>query len=82
MAINVVCARCEQERERLERPPIGGATGQRIQENVCRDCWHERRDTSTQLINHCGLVLGDPAHRQELRTAMWEFLNLNEDDET
>ena len=49
---------------------------------MCRDCWHEWRDTSTQLINHYGLVLGDPAHRQQLRTAMWEFLNLDEDDET
>ena len=42
----------------------------------------EWRDTSTQLINHYGLVLGDPAHGQQLRTAMWEFLNLDEDDET
>jgi len=41
VAINVVCARCEQERERLERPPMGGATGQRSQENVCRDCWQK-----------------------------------------
>jgi len=82
VAINVVCARCEQERKRLERPPIGGATGQMIQENVCRDCWQEWRDTSTQLINHYGLVLGNPAHREQLRMAMREFLNLDEDDET
>jgi len=25
VATNVVCARCEQEREGLEQPPMGGA---------------------------------------------------------
>lgn len=79
MATNVVCARCEQERERLEQPPMGGPIGHKVQENVCRDCWQEWRDTSAQLINHYGLVLGDPAHRQQLSTAMREFLNLDED---
>ena len=80
METKVVCARCEQEQQALERPPIGGATGQRIQENVCRDCWQEWRERSAQLINHYGLVLGNPAHRQQLRIAMWEFLNLDEDE--
>ena len=80
MATNVVCARCEQEREGLERPPMGGPIGHQVQENVCRDCWQEWRDTSAQLINHYGLVLGNPAHRQQLRIAMREFLNLDEDE--
>ncbi len=80
MATNVVCAKCEQEREGLEQPPIGGPIGQKVQENVCGDCWQEWRTTSAQLINHYGLVLGNPAHRQQLRTAMREFLNLDEDE--
>lgn len=80
METKVVCARCEQERERLERPPIGGPTGQMIQENVCRDCWQEWRIRSAQLINHYGLVLGDPAHREQLRIATREFLTLDEDE--
>ena len=78
MANRVVCARCEQEREGLDQPQMGGANGQRILERVCGDCWQEWRETSAQLINHYGLVLGDPAQRQQLRLAMWEFLNLEE----
>ncbi len=45
-----------------------------------RDCWQEWRDTSAQLINHYGLVLGNPAQGQQLRTAMREFLNMDEDE--
>ncbi len=80
MATNIVCARCEHEREGLEQPPMGGPIGHKVQENVCRDCWQEWRDTSGQLINHYGLVLGNPAHRQQLRIAMREFLKLDEDE--
>jgi len=78
LANKVMCARCEQEREGLEQPPMGGAGGQRVLERVCAACWQEWRETSAQLINHYGLVLGDPAQRQQLRLAMWEFLNLEE----
>ena len=78
MANKVKCSRCEQEREGLEQPPMGGANGQRILEHVCGDCWQEWREASAQLINHYGLVLGNPAHRQQLRLAMWEFLNQEE----
>ena len=78
MANKVLCARCEQEREGLEQPPMGGASGQQVLESVCAACWQEWRETSAQLINHYGLVLGDPAHRQQLRLAMREFLNLEE----
>ena len=80
MATSVVCARCEQEREGLEQPPMGGAHGQEILESVCRDCWQEWRETSALLINHYGLVLGNPAHRQQLRQAMREFLNLDDEE--
>ncbi len=80
MATNIVCARCGQERERLEQPPMGGAIGHKVQENACRECWQEWRDTSARLINHYGLALGNPAHRQQLRVAMREFLDLDEDE--
>ncbi len=78
MTTNLVCARCEQDREGLEQPPMGGPLGQQILANVCRECWQEWRETSALLINHHGLVLGDPAHRQQLRVAMREFLSLDE----
>ncbi len=78
MTTNLVCARCEQDREGLEQPPMGGPIGQQILANVCRECWQEWRKTSALLINHHGLVLGNPAHRQQLRVAMREFLSLDE----
>ena len=78
MANKVLCSRCEQKREGLDQPPMGGAGGQQVLESVCAACWQEWRETSAQLINHYGLVLGDPAQRQQLRLAMWEFLNLEE----
>ena len=78
MANKVVCARCEQEREGLDQSPMGGAGGQQVLESVWAACWQEWRETSAQLINHYGLVLGNPAHRQQLRLAMREFLNLEE----
>ena len=78
MACKVACVRCEQRREGLERPPMGRPGGQNVLENVCRDCWQEWRQTSDQLINHYGLVLGNPDHRKKLRQAMREFLNLDE----
>jgi Fe-S cluster biosynthesis and repair protein YggX len=58
---------------------MGGPTGQKVLENVCAACWEEWRETSARLINHYGLVLGNPAHRQQLRVAMREFLNLDEE---
>ncbi len=59
---------------------MGGSIGHTVQESVCRDCWQQWRDTSAQLINDYALALGNPAHRQQLRVAMREFLNLDEDE--
>jgi Fe-S cluster biosynthesis and repair protein YggX len=62
----------------MSAPPMGGPTGQELLENVCADCWAEWRETSGLLINHHGLVLGNPEHRMQLRAAMREFLDLDE----
>lgn len=80
MADTVLCSRCQEEKTGLESAPMGGAVGQLVLENVCADCWSEWRATSEQLINHHGLVLGDPHHRAQLRESMREFLGLDEDD--
>lgn len=75
----ITCIRCKEEKkESLAQPPMGGPLGQTIVECVCQDCWREWRETSARLINHYGLNLGDPHHRQELRRVMKEFLNLPE----
>jgi len=74
----IVCARCGQSKPSLEEAPVGGELGQSIHERICVDCWEEWRTTSAQLINHYGLNLGMPEHRQQLRKAMKEFLGLEQ----
>ena len=73
----IVCNRCQQSKESLSEPPVGGQLGQMIIAHVCPDCWDEWRETSARLINHYGLNLGIPDHRAELRRAMKEFLGLD-----
>jgi Fe-S cluster biosynthesis and repair protein YggX len=76
MATTLQCIRCEKTKEPLEEPPVGGELGQKILGQICSDCWEEWRETSARLINHYGLNLGHPEHRQQLRGAMKEFLTL------
>jgi len=49
-------------------------------QRICSDCWQEWTETSARIINHYGLNLGHPGHRQQLREAMIEFLDLADDD--
>jgi len=81
MATTVVCSRCDQEKPALDSAPMGGAMGARVLEGVCAECWAEWREASPRVINHYGLVLGNPEHRAQLRVAMLEFLGLDEEDE-
>jgi Fe-S cluster biosynthesis and repair protein YggX len=76
-ATTIACRRCKQDKPPLDAPPVGGALGETIVTTVCADCWAEWRETSARLINHYGLNLGLPDHRQELRRAMKEFLGLD-----
>ena len=70
----ITCHRCKESKEALADPPMGGALGGRIHAEICSDCWNEWRESSSRLINHYGLNLGSPEHRQELRRVMKEFL--------
>ena len=72
----IACKRCEEKKEGLKELPVGGELGKTIVECVCSDCWDQWREMSAQLINHHGLNLGNPSHRQELRRVMKEFLKL------
>jgi Fe-S cluster biosynthesis and repair protein YggX len=74
--MEITCIRCKQTKAQLPSPPTGGQLGLDIQSSVCSDCWNEWRETSARLINHYGLNLGQPDHRQELRRVMKEFLGL------
>ena len=41
MARTVFCVKLGQEAEGLERPPLPGALGKRIFENVSKEAWQE-----------------------------------------
>jgi len=77
MAI-ITCTRCMQTTEALPEPPVGGELGVTIHSRICPDCWEEWRQASAQMINHYGLNLGLPEHRQQLRKVMKEFLSLDQ----
>ena len=49
---------------------MGGPLGEKIVDVICTDCWGEWRAMSGNLINHRGLNLGMPEHREQLRKAM------------
>lgn len=72
----IVCSRCNQTKEQLGEPPVGGELGGTIVARICVDCWEEWRENSARLINHYGLNLGLPEHRTQLRGAMKEFLSI------
>ncbi len=72
----VKCVRCGEEREALSAPPLVGARGQKVQENVCAACWEEWIEQSKNIINHYGIEVADPNQRRRLYAVMAEFLKL------
>ena len=55
----------------LERPPFKGERGERIQREICANCWKDWLTHQTMLINHFGL---DPRQR-EARTFLYEQID-------
>jgi Fe-S cluster biosynthesis and repair protein YggX len=69
----VYCVKLGRELPGLDRPPMPGALGQRIYEQISKqayDMWEAQR---TLIINHYGLNLADPESRKILRDQMEEF---------
>ncbi len=62
----IQCRHCRKEAPRLEQPPFRTPLGDRIQAEICRDCWSEWLQHQTLLINHYGLDPRDPKARQFL----------------
>lgn len=63
MSRTVHCIKLGQEAEGLDRPPLPGALGQRIYEQVSKPAWKEWIAHQTRLINEQRLVLADPKAR-------------------
>jgi Fe-S cluster biosynthesis and repair protein YggX len=62
----------------LDRPPIPDEIGQRIQANICADCWNAwLRDYSIKVINELRLDLSTERGQEEYDRYMREFLGLD-----
>ncbi|MBI3971264.1 MAG: Fe(2+)-trafficking protein [Chloroflexi bacterium] len=72
----ITCARCGRRAEPLDSPPLVGARGQVVQQQICPACWQEWVEQSKNIINHYGIEVADPRQRQQLYAVMAEFLSI------
>jgi Fe-S cluster biosynthesis and repair protein YggX len=73
----VVCKRCGRVGPQLVRPPMRGAFGQEVFENICASCWREAIGVGTKVINELRLPLDDPQAGKVWDQHIREFLNLS-----
>jgi Fe-S cluster biosynthesis and repair protein YggX len=72
----VQCKRCGRVQPRLPGPPMRGAFGQEVYENICPDCWRDAIGQGTKVINELRLPLNDPQASKIWDQHIREFLNL------
>ncbi len=72
----LTCSRCDQEREKLAKPPFGGDLGERIQAAVCGPCWAEWLEEQKKEMNEHRLSMGNQDHQARLLEMMKSFLKL------
>ncbi|HEY3935213.1 MAG TPA: oxidative damage protection protein [Gemmatimonadales bacterium] len=72
--MTVHCVRCGREGERQAFKPFGNDLGQRIFDNICKNCWGDWLKQQQQLINHYGLVPHQPKAREFLLRNLEQFL--------
>ena len=75
MSRNVFCRKHQKEMEGLNNPPMPGARGQDIYDNISRAAWEEWQSQQTMLINEKHLSLMDPSTRKYLQAQMERFFN-------
>jgi len=75
MSRNVFCRKHQTEMEGLDNPPMPGARGQDIYNNISKAAWEEWQSQQTMLINEKHLSLMDPNTRKYLQAQMERFFN-------
>lgn len=78
MSRTVLCRKYGQELPGLAAPPLPGAAGEDIFDNVSAKAWEQWQHLQTMLINEHHLSMVDANARQYLREQMARFL-ANED---
>tara|TARA_R110002073_G_scaffold108271_3_gene243177 strand:- start:1407 stop:1679 length:273 start_codon:yes stop_codon:yes gene_type:complete len=81
MARMVFCRKHKEELEGLDLPPMPGAKGQDIFENVSKKAWGEWMAHQTMLINEKRLNLMDMTDRAYLDEQRDKFFNDEKVDE-
>ena len=66
MARTVKCIKLGREADGLDFPPMPGAMGKRLYENVSKEAWQQWIRLQTMIINENRLNLADPQHRKYL----------------
>ncbi|MDR3414102.1 MAG: oxidative damage protection protein [Formivibrio sp.] len=83
MGRTVNCVKLGCEAEGLDFPPLPGAMGKRIYENVSKEAWQAWVKHQTMLINENRLSLADPRAREYLAQQMESyFFGLGADQPT
>lgn len=70
----ITCRRCGDGAPPLEKAPFRSELGERIQREICGDCWKEWLQHQTLLINHYGLDPRDAKSREFLYGQIEEVL--------
>ena len=70
MSRTVNCVKMGREDEALDFPPLPGALGQRVLENVSKEAWQGWLRYQTMLINENRLSLADARARKYLATQL------------
>lgn len=81
MARMVFCRKYKEELEGLDLPPMPGAKGQEIYDNISKKAWGEWMTHQTMLINEKRLNLMDMTDRAYLDEQRDKFFNDEKVDE-
>lgn len=69
----VMCVKLSRELPGLDYPPLPGALGQRVYEEISAEAWKMWQGQATILVNHYGLNMADPDARKFLNEQMEEY---------
>lgn len=74
MERSVFCRKYQRQLPGLDAPPLPGAVGEDLFENVSAKAWREWRHLQTMLINERHLSMADRSAREYLSEQMRLFL--------
>ncbi|AMC36364.1 MULTISPECIES: oxidative damage protection protein [Betaproteobacteria] len=73
MSRTVNCVKLGREAEGMDFPPLPGALGKKVFENVSKEAWQAWIKHQTMLINENRLSLADPRARQYLQQQLENY---------